>query len=318
MRDDAKALYKQMLGDERSESEYLEALRRWVFIANTSSLNAAKYAEIEQILDEALNARPNSWRVKIGVAKLLNVFPKTGYMEDGAFVHAPGQREDIFSCEERLRVRKLQLYAEALPLVREELDRLSKSDEVAAHDAELVRSEASEYYLAFARLFQKEGARGYWSQQTLTDLSALPDYVPFVWSDGTGFKEIPVDDEGVPVFFAVPDSFETAKNDGERRQALLNELLERLPASKPIVLFERADEAQDVFGVRNLHPFCGPSSPKTPAPTKSRAKRVFGPSTRSPITKRSRCSRRASDVSNSRQNTTTSICTAKLPKQTVP
>ena len=257
LRDDAAALCKQTLGADCTDSEYVQALELRLRAMNAPSLEKeATYAETAWILDEALNARPDSWRVKTGVAELLFYLPDFGYMQDGEFVYGRKQGENPLFCHERKRVRKMQLYAEALPLAREELDQLSNPESNTGENAKQIQLEIGLYYLAFASLFQKNGQLDYQRQQTLTDLSVLPDYAPA--ADDTypmrGLS-VPVDDEGAPVFFMVPDSFEAAKNDGERRQALLNELSERIPAFNTTVCLARASEAEQIFGVQNLQPY---------------------------------------------------------------
>ena len=252
--DDAKAFLKRALRADYSDEEYLRALNEYIRVANSSSAeDEIRYADIEQTLDEALEIRPNSWRVKAGVAKLLNSLPDVGYMQDGKFVYTRDlrKREDLLSCRERVRARRLQLYADALPLVREELERIGGAEQ-ESYEARLAKSEARNYYLAFARIFQG-GAQDYWRQQTLTDLGALPDYLPAANANRENRSSgAPVDEADAPVFFAVPESFEAAKSDGERRQALLNEALERFPNSRGEVNQIRAIEAQEVFGVQTL------------------------------------------------------------------
>ena len=258
MYDDARTLLKYLLGTDCPDDEYLPALEQYVAATADAPLeDAIKYADIEQALDEALAARPDSWRVKKSVADLLGRLPELGYMQDGKFVYAREERDDLLSCRARQRVRRLQLYAEALPLVREELERLDDPDAIASNDApELIQSQAGLFYYDFTRCFKIENPSDYCRQLTLTDLSVLPDYVPAADDVEENFSEIPADEEGAPVFITASESFETAKNDGERRQALLNELTERIPLYyyKDKVRSERIQEAEALFSVKNLHP----------------------------------------------------------------
>jgi hypothetical protein len=250
---DAKAIYKHMLGGDYSDSEYLKALTQYVSVTTSFSIeDEVKFADVEQALEEALAARANSWRVKTGVAGLLDYLPNAGYMRDGKFVYTYGWRQDMLSCQERKRVRKLQIYADALPLARKDIARINAGDD-EKDDAWLTLAEASNYYLTFARALHGGGAYDYWRQQTLTDLSVLPDYLPAtnVYRENRS-SGAPVDEAGAPVFFTAPESFEAAKNDGERRQALLDELIEKFPAYKADVCSMRAQEAQEVFGVQTL------------------------------------------------------------------
>jgi hypothetical protein len=262
---DAQALLKSLLGADRTESEYIQALTKYfeaVFPGGVSSSldYESLFDGVQQTLDDALAKWPNSWRVKTRVAELLNYFPELGHMKGDKFVYTYHRMEpeDLLSCSERLRVRKLQLYAEALPLVREEIARANDPGVKAANDDRSTQIDASAYYLSFAHRFQSFNTRDYRRQLALTDVSALPDYVPDAPANGSqdaAPSGIPVDEKGAPVFFAVPESFETAKNDGERRQALLNELLENFPDYKEAVCLERAGEAELVFGASRLGVF---------------------------------------------------------------
>jgi hypothetical protein len=141
--------------------------------------DAIKYADIEQALDEALASRPDSWRVKKSVADLLGRLPELGYMQDGKFVYTREERDDLLSCRARQRVRRLQLYAEALPLVREELERLDDPDAIASNDApELIQSQAGLFYYDFTRCFKIENLSDYCRQLTLTDFPSSQTTCP--------------------------------------------------------------------------------------------------------------------------------------------
>ena len=262
MVDDAKALFKQALYANYSDDDFLQALTQYVEITVSSPLeDEIKYADVDEIIEEAIALRPNSWRVKTRIANMLVVLPPAGYMQDGKFVYTSGYHENRLFCQERVRIRKMRLYADALPFVREELDQIGYAGEEAAHAAMSTRFRARQYYYSFAQLFQVDNSRAYRRQQILTDLDVLPDYVPADDFFRTiGPPGAPVDEEGAPVFFTAPESFEAAKNDGERRQALLNEMIERFPEHKASAYAQRAAEAQAVFGVHTLAPYFASSN----------------------------------------------------------
>ncbi|MDD3590858.1 MAG: hypothetical protein PHO46_11410 [Thermoguttaceae bacterium] len=270
--EDSTAIFRHILRADYSDAECLQDLTRRVNFKASSDLDdETKYAEIERLLDETLEARPNSWRVKTGVARLLDVLPNEGYMQDGKFVYTQPRlpaREDLLNCHERKRVRKLQLYADALPLVREELDQLGDAEEKTSDSSALFHENPSGYYLAFAGLFQNDVTLDFRRLLTLTDLSVLPDCQPvseirpvsIFDREDTRLNGAPVDEEGAPIFFTSPESFETAKNDGQRRQALLTELSERRPGYRATVCSQRARDAQALFGVQTLGWFAPGSS----------------------------------------------------------
>jgi hypothetical protein len=73
---------------------------------------------------------------------------------------------------------------------------------------------------------QALGNRGYyeaWRLQALTDLTKLPDYEKGYRYYGGEDVGAPVDVEGNPVFYDVPESWEAAKSDGERWRWALSE-----------------------------------------------------------------------------------------------
>ncbi|MBP5621091.1 MAG: hypothetical protein J6X44_03660, partial [Thermoguttaceae bacterium] len=242
---DARAIYKSLLVPETEEPDYLLALRYYAETTQQLENNEQGFADLERTLEGALQARPDSWRVKQQVADLYNYLPDTGYMLDNQFVYTHDWRENLLSCHDRKRVRKLQIYADALAIVHAEIQK--KREEGAKGF-----SEYRVFYISFADCFEN-GAHNYWRQQKLTDLSTLPDNVPVDYAYRENRNSgAPVDAEGNPIFFTTPESFEAAKNDGERRQFLLSELLEIDPSQKTYVLSTRANEAQQVFGVQTL------------------------------------------------------------------
>ena len=75
---------------------------------------------------------------------------------------------------------------------------------------------------ADAVLYGNDGSQS-WRLQSLTDLATLPDYEEGWGYDGGEPQGAPVDAEGNPIFYDVPDELGAAKNDGERwRWALGN------------------------------------------------------------------------------------------------
>ena len=69
-----------------------------------------------------------------------------------------------------------------------------------------------------------------WRLQSLTDLDTLPDY-----EEGWGYyggqpQGAPVDADGNPIFYALPKSWDAAKNDGERWRWVLETMVEWNPA----------------------------------------------------------------------------------------
>lgn len=55
-----------------------------------------------------------------------------------------------------------------------------------------------------------------WALQSLTDLDIQLDYTAIDGDPPTSTQNAPVDENGEPVYYSIPDSWETAKSDGER------------------------------------------------------------------------------------------------------
>jgi len=96
-----------------------------------------------------------------------------------------------------------------------------------------------------------------WQLQSLTDLTELPDYDKG-WGHHRGQTQgAPIDAEGNPVFYDIPDSWEAAKNDGERWRWLLEETVRSNPDSRNRVRLKRAEFLQSQFGVQTIAPLGG-------------------------------------------------------------
>ncbi len=156
-------------------------------------VNLGRYQEIDAYLESWTTSWPNSWQVLSEAARNLRMAPKRGHLVDGVF-----QREHWgpLDASDRDRVLSLQLMLQA----QQSLD---GTDE-----------EKAGFYASFAELIPPGNSPGEsWKLQHLTDLSQLPDYEEGRRWDS---RKAPVDENGNPVFYEEPDSWESAKNDGER------------------------------------------------------------------------------------------------------
>ncbi len=273
MNADAIAMVAAALTDDADEKTYIAALRRYVSFSLSFRTDDQTPERVEAKFAKALESRPESWRVKTAIADLLERLPQIGYLEEGVFKYTYQWRQDLLSTRDRTLVRRMQLYAEALPLVRAEGATLVEyfdanpnvvdSKSVVLNTPEqieqwsrisMLRGEISNYFQSFALLFQRQ-PHEYWMMQKLTDIANLPDYVPNDYAHARNRNAgAPVDENGDPIFFETPASFEESKNDGERVFALQEESLryDRYNTSRANVLRERANYAQQLFGVQTL------------------------------------------------------------------
>ncbi|MBR4103424.1 MAG: hypothetical protein IKK39_05085, partial [Thermoguttaceae bacterium] len=243
----------------------------------------------EAVYERATQARPNSWRLKQAFANALAWNDRViGKLVDGAFVRSEGWEPDALDGTALYRVRALRLLNDALPLVRAEQATLFPNgldapiDEKAAQtlnetlglptnsvslvadagrtDAEArFRSVYYNYYQQFAQAFRSEqtfnGERDErWRLQAKTDLDVLPDCEPISHRYNASRRQgAPVDADGAPVFFATPETFDAAQNDGERALYMESQAFAvGNPAERFHLLQARGTRAQATFGVQTL------------------------------------------------------------------
>ncbi|MFH2002010.1 MAG: MG2 domain-containing protein [Planctomycetota bacterium] len=144
------------------------------------------------------------------------------------------------SSMERDRIRALQLLNKAL----------------AGYALEINGHERYAYYLEFASALRwdREGGRE-WMLQIASDLSTLPDYEEYYYRYYSEQVSAPVDGEGNPVYYTIPEKFETAANDGERWRWLLDQAIKAAPEREADVLMQWADFLHSQFGVQTLSDF---------------------------------------------------------------
>ncbi|HMP07582.1 MAG TPA: MG2 domain-containing protein, partial [Lacipirellulaceae bacterium] len=91
-----------------------------------------------------------------------------------------------------------------------------------------------------------------WRLQTLTSLGELPDYEEGYGYHGAAPRGAPVDDEGRPVFYEPPASWDAAQNDGQRWRWTLARRTAWQPDALRRELRERADFLRSQFSVRTM------------------------------------------------------------------
>ncbi len=205
--------------------------------------NLAREDEADEFREQVIALHANNWQLLSAAANSYLGATHYGYTVAGKFYR--GEKRgggEMVSSLERDRVRALQLMQQALPIVKAESD----------HAA------ASGFYLDFARqLLQGRGYLNAWELQALTDLSTLPDYEKtqyFGWwpSRGQNPRGAPVDAEGNPVFHHKPESYETAKTDGERWRWCLDQAAKVDPNRSTEVHMTFANFLHEQFGVQTM------------------------------------------------------------------
>ncbi|HTN01807.1 MAG TPA: hypothetical protein VL132_08020, partial [Planctomycetaceae bacterium] len=177
----------------------------------TSSLaQLGRLDEFDPFVEAAVAAHPNAWEVLHKAARAYLETEHYGTIITGKFSRGlrQGGGRNV-SALDRDRVRALQLFDQARPLV------------VAAGKS----ASAARFWLDFARAVQQgAGNREAWQLQSLTDLTALPDYEDFRggwWGRGGSDRGAPVDAEGNPVYHTLPESWDATTSDGQRWRWLM-------------------------------------------------------------------------------------------------
>lgn len=238
---DAEAVFRNVVDDATAERDLrIDAMNQYARVMTSRG----KSKELESELERILEANRDDWRVMTAVAGSMASLPTAGTQTSGAFVYEIAPGSEVISCANRRRVRRLQILRDALPLVRAEFQEAKTGER-----AEDLEKRGAQFYDAFISLFNRE----YWLRQELTNLDALPDYEPqnYEWARNRN-QGAPVDANGDPIFYPKPESFETAKNDGERVQALRMEEFDAIPSARGNILRARAQEAKRLFGVETL------------------------------------------------------------------
>lgn len=219
-------------------------------------------SEFDALAQQAVKQHAQDWRVLFAVADSLAKakVESNGYLIGGTFhrgYHRGGGK--FVSSLARDRVYALRLMRQAEPLM--------KQDDTAEE------KNRGEFYLTLAELIGQARWSASWMLQDLTDLAELPDYennrslrgfsfqqnnigrgngmfsVPTQFGAVSSRTGAPVDEDGKPIFYPLPDSWETAKNDGERWRWALEQAAVVDPAQRSKVDLTWARFLATEFGV---------------------------------------------------------------------
>ncbi len=202
--------------------------------------NLQRYHEIDGFRDEVVEAHPNDWMLLRSAGDSLINGPHHGFIVAGEFQRGDQRGGGRYvSSQERDRTRALWLLDDARRVLEE-------GESPADDRVQLWRS------LADALMFTR-GDNSAWRLQDLTDLTTLPDYEEAHrgWGHDPG-KGAPVDAEDQPVFHTIPESWQTARTDGQRWRWCLEQIARNQPASRATVDLEFAAFLRGQFGVQTM------------------------------------------------------------------
>ncbi len=240
---DAYDGYRRLVLDPKAGPLFVARDYRQAFICLQ---RLGRVAEYDAFAEATQGAHPNAWRVLWELAKTDMEVDHDGFIIGGKFERGPHRGGGEYaSAGERDRARALQ--------------RMTKARDLMVRAPDGRGKEAGQFHLGMADMLV--GGRighGTWRFQELTDLQNLPDYEsgahygPWMRFDGNGEHRAPVDAEGNPVYFARPDTFEAARNDGERWRWALAQAAEADAALTNTVRMTFALFLREQFGVNTL------------------------------------------------------------------
>ena len=236
---DAYDLYRRLCLEIENDPRTVGAdlVQAWQCLRQLNRLS-----ELDAFREQVIRRHRNNWRLLQSAAQSYIQNAHWGYMIAGEFErggHRGGGK--YVNAIQRDRVRALQLMNQALKLT----------------ERETAKSEVAYFYLEFARFFlQYRGYHQAWRLQYLTDLSRLPDYEPgYGYEYGQRQMGAPVDTHDRPIFHQIPQSFESAKSDGERWRYLHMAAVQLDHGLEARVNYEFASFLHQQFGVQTLREY---------------------------------------------------------------
>lgn len=211
--------------------------------------NLGTVEEFDKFTEDAIAAHPKTWQLLAAAAQAYehNSEPY-GSMVAGKFSrgYARGGAVRWVNTRERDHVRAMQLIEQAMKLLVE---------------SDVPRNRQADFYLQAARIVMgRNGYGGAWRLQDLTALAELPDYGEG-WG-GYGREQgrgAPTNSDGTPVYHQVPESWETAKSDGERWRWCLWQASRLDPTRSAEVRYEFASFLRHQFDVHTVAQYGWPA-----------------------------------------------------------
>jgi uncharacterized protein YfaS (alpha-2-macroglobulin family) len=200
--------------------------------------NLGRADEIDEFREAVIAVHKDNWRLLESAAQSYVGGEHFGFIIAGKFSrghHRGGGR--YVSAFQRDRVRALQLMQDAAGQIKKETDKAA----------------LAQFHLNFANVLG-QGAGYYepWRLQYLTDLSQLPDYEEGYGYHGGQQRGAPVDADGKPIYYKLPESYEKSANDGERWRWMLSQAIEFAPERASEVDMILANFCRSQFGVQTM------------------------------------------------------------------
>ncbi|MDR1924201.1 MAG: hypothetical protein LBQ66_07495, partial [Planctomycetaceae bacterium] len=193
-----------------------------------------RVAEVDEFIERALEFHKDDWRIVEQIANIYNSIEHRGYLINDKFIRAKTEIVNGLFADSHLRDRviALRLFVQMMPRV---LNDENKTD-------------AANFFVNMADILYYH--RGY-PLQSLTDISKIPDYQDKPYKIPQ-YAIAAVDKEGNPIFYNIPASFESAKNDGERWRWTLDQAAKLDPQVYIDTLITHAYICQELYDNGNL------------------------------------------------------------------
>ena len=200
--------------------------------------------EADELLEVAIENHKVDFRLLVRAARVYaGEIESEGFVVAGKFERG-GHRGggQWASVADRDRVRSLQLLLQSIAL--------------AEKDDKATPAERADLWQTLGDQISSARHGEAWKLQDLTDLQTLPDFEISEGGRGHGRggwgapgKGAPVDQDGNPVFHHKPESWDTAKSDGERWRWALAQVVQHVADRRSPVDLEWAGFLQSQFGV---------------------------------------------------------------------
>ena len=235
---EALALYQELLaGDKPTGLDLHEALG--------CLRKLRRHQESDKLIGNAVEKHSKNHDILLNAATAYHTLPHYGSIVAGQFKRNSRSRGDYVQTTERDRTRSIQLCLAALKNV-------PSKDNPATTQAKLQIYQFLSTTISNGRLHT-----GSWRLQKLSDLTVLPDYEKgHRWGRGGRDPQgAPVEEDGNPLYYSIPVSWEEANSDGERWRFCLAQIANLAPTEKDKIQESWADFLRTQFGVSTMRSY---------------------------------------------------------------
>lgn len=235
---DAYEKYEKLLLETQKSDEHAAAEDLKSAVLCLRSLG--REAEMDKLLERTIERYSDNWRLLVEAAESYYSANHSGYVVAGEFSRGWHRGRAMYvNSYERDRVQALSLMGKA---------RLILDTKPVAGE------EKSKALFRYAEMFLGQWHySGTWRLQYLTDLDVLPDYEEHYRSGyGSDHRGAPVDEEGDPVFYEIPEGMDQAQSDGERWRRLMYEAVLANPNYGGLADITYARFLYNQFGVQTI------------------------------------------------------------------